>query len=166
MHFLSKNPGRRAVRRAARTRCQAVGLNGFRLLGERALDLSPRGMLVACDAGVELGERLVVSFKAPGDDGLWFDAEAELSRIVQGFRPDDPGYCIGLDFLYFEKSSREELLVRLAGTPPPSPGRRVRSVRARSSAARGAEIPSPVVVRSIIAVAGRPRVVPCGSFRA
>lgn len=161
MYFLPENPRRRALRRAAPTRCQAVGLNGFRLLGERALDLSPRGMLVACDSGVKLGERVIVSFKAPGDDALWMDAEAELSRIVQGYRPGDPGYCIGLDFLYFERSSRHELLVRLAGTPPPIPHR-----RARGPFARAEEPHASVLVRGIIAVAGRPRVVPFGAFYA
>ncbi|KAF0167833.1 MAG: hypothetical protein FD160_4019 [Caulobacteraceae bacterium] len=161
MHLLPKNPNRRAVRRAARTRCQAVGLDGFRLLGEQALDLSPRGMLVACDTAVELGERVIVSFKAPGQDGPWMDAEAELSRIVQGYRPEDPGYCVGLDFLYFERSSRQELLVRLAGTPPPIPGRRLRDPRERV-----ADAPPSVLVRGIIAVTGRPRLVPYGAFYA
>lgn len=159
MHWISKTPNRRSVRRAARTRCQAVTWDGFRLLGERALDLSPQGMLVACDDIATLGERVVVSFKAPGEDGPWMDAEAELSRIVQGFRPEDPGYCVGLEFRYFERSSRNELLVRLAGTPPPVPGRRLRDPRARASAVQ----PS-VVVRNIIRLVDAQRLAPAGAF--
>lgn len=157
MFVINRSKKRRAVRRAARTRCQAVGVEGFRLLGERALDLSPRGMLVASDAPVELGERVIVSFRAPGNDQLWMDAEAELARVVQGYRPDDPGYCIGLDFTYFERTSREELLTRLAGVPPPIPSRRLRTLRARDA--------STVIVRPILSI-GRPSLVPSGAFRA
>lgn len=118
---------RRAVRRAVRGRCHAVGTREFSLLGERMLDLSPRGMLVACDAPTGVGDDVVVSFRAPGSDGLWLDAEATVARIIEGLRPGDPGYCIGLDFTYFEKCSRDELLTRLAGLPPPVPQRRVRT---------------------------------------
>jgi hypothetical protein len=114
-------------------------------------------MLVASDAPVELGERVIVSFRAPGSDQLWMDAEAELARVIQGYRPDDPGYCIGLDFTYFERSSREELLTRLAGVPPPVPSRRLRTLRARHE--------STVLVRPILAI-GRPSLVPSGAFRA
>jgi hypothetical protein len=121
---------RRAVRRAARTRCQAVATQGFRLLGERVLDLSPRGMLVACDESVSLGEQVIVSFRAPGAQALWMDAEAEIARIINGFRPADPGYCIGLDFTYFERGDRFELLSRLSGCPPPIPQRRLRRAAA------------------------------------
>lgn len=115
---------RRSVRRAVRTRCEAIALHGFRLLGERVLDLSTRGMLVACDTAASLGEEVVVSFKAPG--GPWMDAEAEVARLVEGWRPWDPGYCVGLRFTRFDGSSRGELLTRLAGMPPPIPSRPLR----------------------------------------
>ncbi len=124
---------RRAVRRAVRTSCQAVGMREFQLLGDRALDLSPRGMLIACDGSARLGDEIVVSFKAPGVDALWLDAEARVARIIEGLRPGDPGYCVGLDFTYFERSSRGELLTRLAGLPPPVPQRRVRTAVERRS---------------------------------
>lgn len=118
---------RRAVRRAVRGRCHAVASQEFSLLGERMLDLSPRGMLVACDAPARVGDDVVVSFRAPGFDGPWLDAEATVARIIEGLRPGDPGYCVGLDFTYFEKRSRDELLTRLAGFPPPVPQRRIRT---------------------------------------
>jgi hypothetical protein len=127
----SVTPRRRAVRRAARTRCHAVSAQGFELLGERALDLSPRGMLVACDAPAALGEEVFVSFVTPGPEPLWLDAEAEIARIVHGFRQSDPGYCIGLRFTHFERRDRAELLARLSGYPPPVPGRRLKTLRAR-----------------------------------
>jgi hypothetical protein len=127
---LAKQP-RRAVRRAAHIRCQAVSDARFELLGERALDVSPRGMLVACDAQAILGDEVVVSFQAPGPEEIWFDAEAEIVRIVHGLRLSDPGYCVGLRFTYFERAARNELLSRLAGVPPPVPGRRPTSARFR-----------------------------------
>lgn len=121
------NPhGRRAVRRAVITRGQAVDLNGFRLLGERMLDLSPTGLLLACDAETAPGATVMVSFRAPGQDAPFIDAEAEVARVVQGFRQDDPGYCAGLRFTYLERSARDELLSRLCGFPPPIPRPRPR----------------------------------------
>lgn len=146
---------RRAVRRAARTACHAVGMEGFRLLGERALDLSPRGMLVACDAPVQLGEEVLVSFRAPGDGALWMDAEGEVARVIEGLRPGDPGYCMGIDFTYFERSAQVELLARLAGTPPPVPQRRLRSARERDARRYG-----PVLVHGIIPLTNRKYAVP------
>ena len=116
---------RRSLRRSVRTSCQAVALDGFRLLGERVLDLSTRGMLVTCDQPVDLGEEVVVSFRAP-NGGPWLDAEAEVARLVEGWRPSDPGYCAGLRFTHFDGLSRGELLVRLAGLPPPVPRRPLR----------------------------------------
>lgn len=128
MGTLHSYQSRRAVRRAVRTRCHAVATRDFSLLGERVLDLSPRGMLVACDAPARVGDDVVVSFRAPGQDTLWLDAEAEISRVVHGMREGDPGFCLALDFTYFEKSARNELLCRLAGTPPPIPQRRGREL--------------------------------------
>ncbi len=132
---------RRAVRRAVRTSCQAVSTAEFQLLGERVLDVSPRGLLVACDGAAKIGDVVVVSFKAPGVDAPWLDAEAVIARVIEGLRPGDPGYCIGLDFTYFEKTSRDELLTRLAGFPPPVPQRRVRTPNERR-----AEPPRPAAV--------------------
>ncbi len=123
--ILARPRQRRALRRAVRTRCQAVSADDFRLLGQRVLDLSPRGMLVAADTGVEVGEEVLVSFRAP-NGGPWLDAEAEVARLVEGWRPWDPGYCIGLRFTRLDAPSRGELLVRLAGLPPPIPSRPLR----------------------------------------
>lgn len=167
MNAILANPQRRAVRRAARTRCHAVSSEGFELLGERALDLSPRGMLVACDAPAALGEEVMVSFVAPGRESLWLDAEAEIARIIYGFREGDPGYCIGLRFTYFERSARHELLARLSGYPPPIPRRRPSAVRARcgiSPAHIGSD--SAVLLRPVLRVSPAHGAVPAGTFRA
>jgi hypothetical protein len=151
---------RRAVRRATRTECEAVSVDGFELLGERALDLSPQGLLLACDAPAALGEQVVVSFRAPGRHPIWFDAEAEVARIVHGFRHGDPGYCAGLRFTYFERSARFELLSRLAGHPPPIPQRRLASRRLRDAARDS------VLLRSIVKVSPARGGVPAGVFSA
>ncbi|HKP60117.1 MAG TPA: hypothetical protein VJV78_25505 [Polyangiales bacterium] len=84
-------------------------------------------------APVSYGDDVVVSFKAPGEGNLWLDAEAVVARLVQGMRSADRGVCVGLDFTYFEKSARQELLARLAGFPPPLPQRRLRTARERAT---------------------------------
>lgn len=132
MGTLHSYQSRRAVRRAVRTRCTAVATREFTFLGERVLDLSPRGMLIACEGPAEIGDDVIVTFRAPGRDTLWMDAEAEVSRVIHGLREGDPGYCVALDFTYFEKSARNELLCRLAGTPPPIPQRRGRELSRKS----------------------------------
>src|SRR5512143_802970 len=101
---------RRAVRRAVRTRCQAVDTAAFELLGERVLDLSPRGMLIACPRPARVGDEVLVSFRAPGAEEVWFDAEAVVARVIAGQRCCDEGFGAGLEFTYFEKCSRHELL--------------------------------------------------------
>ena len=158
---------RRAVRRAVRVECQAVGLQQFRLLGEHVLDLSPQGMLVRCDRAASIGDDVVVSFKAPGRDAPWLEAEAVVARLVHGFRASDRGLCAALSFTYFERPARHELLARLAGYPPPIPQRRLRTARDRM---RGWDDGS-VVVHRIVTVQDepvfpltRPRRVPRGVF--
>lgn len=117
---------RKTVRRAVQTVCDAVALEGFRGIGKRVLDLSHRGMLIAGTGEVELGEEVIVSFAAPYLVNRWLDAEAEVCRVVQGRRPTDAGYAIGLRFTYVEREVKNELLTRLAGLPPPVPQRQLR----------------------------------------
>ena len=123
--FPSPRRRRRTLRHAARGRCQAVGLEGFRLLGERILDLSPMGMMVAADSEAAAGEDVMVSFKVPGTD-RWVDAEARIARVIEGWRPFDPGYAIGLQFTTIDLATRLMIRESLQGTPPPVPTRRLR----------------------------------------
>jgi hypothetical protein len=112
-HLLgSRRPGSEAQS----VRGQAVALDGFRWLGDRFLDASAEGVLLACDTRVELGEAVVVSFPVPGSD-LVFDAEAEVVRIVRGEREGDPGYCAGLRFTAFDRRDRLALGVDLRSLP-------------------------------------------------
>jgi hypothetical protein len=114
---------RKSLRRSVRSRCHAVALDQFRLIGERILDLSPRGALVACDAPVHVGDRVLLSFRAPASDA-WIDTEAEVARVLEGWRAGDPGYSAGLRFTGLDRASQRELVVSLAGLPPPVPARR------------------------------------------
>src|SRR5687768_5601600 len=97
---------RRAVRRAVRARCQVVSAAEFDLIGERLLDVSPAGVMLACDVPVALGESMVLTFQAPGREPVFIDAEAEVARVVYGYRTGDPGYCAGLRFTYLERAAR------------------------------------------------------------
>lgn len=117
---------RRILRRAVRSRCQAVGMEGFRLLGERVLDLSPYGMMVAADAEAHTGESVLISFEVPGER-KWLDAEATVARVIEGWRPFDPGYAIGLRFTDISLDARLLLRDRLHGLPPPVPTRALRA---------------------------------------
>ncbi|MBN1652449.1 MAG: PilZ domain-containing protein [Deltaproteobacteria bacterium] len=116
---------RRAIRRAVFAPCVAVATSGYRLIGHRVLDLSPRGMLVTCGTEVQIGDDVFVSFRPPGD-GKWMNAKAEVSRIVLGSRPWDVGPCVGLVLKDLDYSERGELLTRLAGIPPTVPRRPLR----------------------------------------
>ena len=95
-------------------------------------------MLIACERETLVGDELLVSFRAPGREELWFDAEAVVARVIAGQRSNDNGYSAGLEFTYFEKCARHELLSRLAGFPPPVPKRRLRDARARGASRRRA----------------------------
>ena len=110
---------RRTMRRAVTADCQAVRLEGFHLVGDRILDLSPRGALIACDRLVIPGEELLLSFRSPGR-GPYIDATAEVRRVYSG----SGRAIIGTEFLDLDVETRHELLVRLAGFPPPIPKRR------------------------------------------
>ena len=116
---------RRILRRAVRSECQAVATDGFRLLGQRVLDLSPYGLLLAADDGAEPGDEVIVSFQIPGCSQV-FDAEAEVARVIEGWRPYDPGYALGLRFTSIALEDRLLLSQRLRGTPPPVPQRAIR----------------------------------------
>jgi hypothetical protein len=160
-------PPRRAVRRAVRARCHAVSDHGFELLGEQALDLSPLGMLLACDAPAALGEQVFLSVLTPGRNPVWLDVEAEVSRILHGFRHADRGYCVGLRFTYLERYARDELLVRLSGLPPPVPQRRLKTARQRIGNEPGFALPANAVVeRRIVPLSRACNGVPLGVFRA
>ena len=53
-----------------------------------------------------------MTFQMP-DGGRWFDAEAEVVRVIEGYRDGDPGYCAGLKYVEFDRSDRLALGIDL-----------------------------------------------------
>ena len=119
--FVRKNE-RREVRRAISMTCQIVRERDFRLVSEKALDVSPDGMLVATDVELEPGENVFVSFRAT-ELGLWFDTEARVARVIRGRRPGDRGRGIALRFSTLPRVKRFILRGHLRRVPPPIPRR-------------------------------------------
>ncbi len=109
---------RRTIRRLARHGCEVVRERDFRRVGHRILDLSAGGMRVVADTPVLTGETMLVSFRAPGSD-LFVDAEATVTRVIHGRRPEDRGLALGLKFRAMEEESRRVLSLSLLRLPAP-----------------------------------------------
>jgi len=119
--FVPKND-RKATRHHVRIDCEVVRESDFRLVGHRTLDLSHDGMLVRTTEDVRVGDRLLVSFQAT-PLGLWFDAQAEVMRLIRGRRPEDEGRALGLRFVDMPAIPRLILRGHLRRVPPPLPQR-------------------------------------------
>jgi c-di-GMP-binding flagellar brake protein YcgR len=120
--FVRKND-RQSMRHHVRIDCQVIRESDFRLVGHRTLDLSADGMLVRCaKPDVTIGESVIVAFQAT-PLGLWIDAEAEVTRLIRGRRPEDEGRAFGLRFTDLSRVSRLILRGNLRRVPPPLPQR-------------------------------------------
>ncbi len=119
--FVSKND-RKSTRHHLRMDCQVIRESDFKLVGHRTLDLSAEGMLVRKASNVSIGERLIVAFQAT-PLGIWFDAEAEVTRLIHNRRPEDEGQALGLRFVDMASISRLILRGHLRRLPPPLPQR-------------------------------------------
>ena len=113
---------RHEMRHAVKLGCRVVDQQKFKMVADRMVDLSPQGMLVRSDAGLEIGEDVIVSFQTT-DFGIWFDTEAQVTRVVHNRRYGDPGRCFGLRFLTLPAVSRLILRGNLRRVPPPLPRR-------------------------------------------
>jgi len=116
---------RRTLRRSVRVDCQVVRERDFKLVGSRAVDLSPMGMLVMSQEPILTGEPVVISFRLPRS-AWWFDAMGTVARVVHGRRPGDLGRCFGLAFDELEPDVHVYLRRALRGVPPPLPTREPR----------------------------------------
>src|SRR5262249_27486769 len=94
---MSQEPIRKAFRRYVRLDCQVVREHDFRLVGDLALDLSTKGMLVWARERVLTGEEVIASFRPPRSNE-WFDAQGYVARVLHGRRPGDFGLSFGLEF--------------------------------------------------------------------
>ena len=119
--LVSKND-RTATRHHVRIDCEVVRESDFRLVGHRTLDLSAEGMLVRTAGDVTVGDRVFVTFQAT-TLGLWFDTEAEVTRLIRGRRPEDEGRAFGLRFVDMPSVARLILRGHLRRVPPPLPQR-------------------------------------------
>ena len=115
---------RRAQRRTVFVDCQVVREEGFQLVGQRALDLSPRGLFLRTDMKAQPGEELLVTLRIPGT-GRWVDTSAKVARVVRGRRRFDQARGIGLEFALEGEDERRvrEALLRF---PPTLPARTAR----------------------------------------
>ena len=123
--ILVRRRQRTSMRRSVRIECQVVREHDFKLVGNRAIDLSLDGMLLLSDARVLTGEDLVIAFRAP-KARLWLDCTATVARVVHGRRPGDWGSCLGVSFERMDEETRAILQKELRGLPPPIPGRTAR----------------------------------------
>jgi hypothetical protein len=110
------------IRRALRLGCRVRRADGLRLVGDRALDLSPQGVLVLSDDRLDPGTELLVSFIS-SDFPIWFDTRATVARVVEGRRPRDYGRAIALRFESLPAVSRLILRGHLRKIPPTLPQR-------------------------------------------
>jgi hypothetical protein len=113
---------RREMRRAMVMSCQVVRERDFMLIADKALDVSPDGMLLATDVDLDVGENVFVSFRAT-EFGIWFDTEASVTRLVRGRRPGDKGKGIAIRFSTLPPVKRLILRGHLRRVPPPIPRR-------------------------------------------
>jgi hypothetical protein len=115
------NP-RRAFRRYVRIDCEVVREHDFRIVGNLALDLSERGMLVQTtkDVRVLTGEEIVVCFKPPSSN-RYVDALGHVARVVHGRRPGDRGRCLGIELYAMDEDDRRHLFESLRGLRAPDP---------------------------------------------
>jgi hypothetical protein len=126
---MSHEPIRASFRRYVRLDCQVVREHDFRLVGDLALDLSTKGMLVRACRRILTGEELVVSFKPPRSN-RWFDAQGTVARVVHGRRPGDYGLSFGIEFHNMSRDDEYILFERLRGLPAPDAMRPPRSLLA------------------------------------
>jgi hypothetical protein len=123
-------PHRRAFRHAVDLRCQIVRARDFRLVAERAVDLSTDGMLVRAEVPVLTGEPVLVSFQVPRSS-RWVDADALVARVSHGRRPGEKGRQLGLVFQGLGHEDRHLLFQQLRTLPPTSRGRSAREMHPR-----------------------------------
>jgi PilZ domain len=114
----SLEPIRASFRRYVRLDCQVVREHDFRLIGDLALDLSTRGMLVRARERVLTGEEVIVSFKPPRSNA-WFDAQGVVARVLHGRRPGDYGLSFGIEFVNLSQADELILFEQLRGIAAP-----------------------------------------------
>jgi hypothetical protein len=125
--MFSSEPVRRSFRRYVRLDCQVVREHDLKVVGDLALDLSTKGMLVRAHQRVLTGEELLVTFRPPRSN-TYVDAPATVARVIHGRRPGDYGLCLGLEFYGMRSDDEMLLFEQLRGMSAPDPLRPPRSL--------------------------------------
>lgn len=112
---------RAVMRHAIEVPCQIVRERDMKLLAKQTIDLSTGGLLVPSEIDVDVGEELMVSFRATAF-GRLFATSGRVARILEGRRAKDRGRCVGVDFR-LDALSRHLLRGALRRVPPPLPKR-------------------------------------------
>ena len=131
MSSVELEPVRQSFRRFVRIDCQVVREHDFKLIGDLALDLSTKGMLVRGRTRVLTGEELLVAFRPPRCN-RWIDAQATVARVVHGRRPGDTGLAFGIEFHGLDREYEELIFDRLRGMVGPDAMRPPRPLVPRS----------------------------------
>ena len=131
MSSVELEPVRQSFRRFVRIDCQVVREHDFKLIGDLALDLSTKGMLVRARTRVLTGEELLVAFRPPRCN-RWIDAQATVARVVHGRRPGDTGLAFGIEFHGMDREYEELIFDKLRGMVGPDAMRPPRPLVPRS----------------------------------
>ena len=131
MSSVELEPVRQSFRRFVRIDCQVVREHDFKLIGDLALDLSTKGMLVRARTRVLTGEELLVAFRPPRCN-RWIDAQATVARVVHGRRPGDTGLAFGIEFHGMDRAYEELIFDKLRGMVGPDAMRPPRPLVPRS----------------------------------
>ena len=131
MSSVELEPVRQSFRRFVRIDCQVVREHDFSLVGDLALDLSTKGMLVRARRRVLTGEELLVAFRPPRCN-RWIDAHGTVARVVHGRRPGDTGLSFGIEFHGMESEYQELIFEKLRGMVAPDAMRPPRPLVPRS----------------------------------
>ena len=116
--MLLPEPVRRSFRRFVRLDCQVIRESDFKLVGDLALDLSTKGILVRSKTRVLTGEEVVVSFKPPRCN-QYFDAMGIVARVLHGRRPGDIAPSLGIEFIGVSAEDERMLFEHLRGMAAP-----------------------------------------------
>jgi hypothetical protein len=122
MSSVELEPVRRSFRRFVRIDCQVVREHDFRLVGDLALDLSTKGMLVRARTRVLTGEELLVAFRPPRCN-RWIDSRATIASVVHGLLPGDAWLSFGIEFHGMEMEHEGLLFEQLRGMVAPDAAR-------------------------------------------
>jgi Tfp pilus assembly protein PilZ len=112
---------RMVMRHAIEVPCQIVRERDMKLLGTRTVDLSAGGLLLPSEMDVDIGEDVMVSFRAT-TFGLLFATSGSVARVLDVRRAKDKQRCVGVHF-ELPALSRHYLRGALRRVPPPLPKR-------------------------------------------